>query len=122
MSNTSLNLFIVGHLLQQVAHFFTLGPQIEVIVLLRGDFDGYPLGDLQTKAGQAVDLVRVVGEQPQLFHPQVPEDLGSDPVLPQVGGEAQLDVGLHRVISAMVHTRSRASTGPTTTTATKKIL
>ena len=80
-----------------MSHPLLLGAQVKQILRRGGHLDGHPLHDLQPEVRELVDLVRIVGEKPHGLHPQVPEDLGSGPVLPQVRGEAQLDVGVHRV-------------------------
>ena len=58
-----------------MAHTGLLCAQIEQVLRRGGDLNGNPLRDLQTEAGELIDLVRVVGEQAEGFGPQVPENL-----------------------------------------------
>ena len=86
--------FLLRLIIQNVAHAVLLGLQIEQVVLGGLHLDGDPLHDLQSVVGKLIDLVRVVGQQPQGPGPQIVEDLGPDEVFPQVSGEAQGQIGL----------------------------
>ena len=57
----------------------------------------YALGDLQPEAPEAHDLGQVVGQKPDTREAEVLEDLGPDAVVAEVGGEAELLVGLDGV-------------------------
>src|SRR5690606_25966650 len=81
----------------QVPHLLDLGPQVLAVVDVLTDVQRHPLDDLQAETGQRRDLTRVVGEKPQALDAQVDKHLGSDPVVPQVGSEAQPLVGFYRV-------------------------
>ena len=62
-----------------------------------GRLDRHLLGDREAVALEADDLFRVVGEDADAGQAEVAEDLGADPVVAQVGGQAELEVGLDRV-------------------------
>ena len=59
--------------------------------------DGHPAVDVHAELSQLIQLVRVVGQKAHALHPQVPQDLGPDIILPLVGGKAQGQVGLQGV-------------------------
>ena len=48
-------------------------------------------------AGKADDFARVVGHQADLAHPEVGKNLRAHSVLPEVRGESEFAVGLHRI-------------------------
>ena len=79
-----------------------LGAQVLSIGVIGRDLDGHALGDVETVALQPDDLLRVVGEQPEIFHAQVHEDLGADPVVAKVGLETERRVGLNRVLAQIL--------------------
>ena len=98
-------LLVVDHLLvegealvvQRVAHLVALGAQVGLVVGVGGGLDRHLLGDREPVALEADDLFRVVGEDADAGQAEVAEDLGADPVVAQVGGQAELEVGLDRV-------------------------
>ena len=82
---------------QRVAHLVALGAQVGLVVGVGGRLDRHLLGDREPVALEADDLFRVVGEDADAGQAEVAEDLGADPVVAQVGGQAELEVGLDRV-------------------------
>ena len=98
-------LLVVDHLLVEgealvvegVAHLVALGPQVGLVVGVGRRLDRHLLGDREAVALEADDLFRVVGEDADAGQAEVAEDLGADPVVAQVGGQAELEVGLDRV-------------------------
>ena len=62
-----------------------------------GVLDRHLVGHAQAVALEAHDLLRVVGEQADRAEPEVHEDLGADAVVAQVGGQAELEVGVDGV-------------------------
>ncbi len=84
-------------MMQRVAELVALGAQVVLVVGIGHGLDRKLLGDREPVALEADDLFRVVGEDPDAGQAEVAEDLGADPVVTQVGGEAELEVGLDRV-------------------------
>src|SRR5208337_2502642 len=68
---------------------------------MRGHFQRHALYP-EAVAAQALQLARIVGQQPHLADSQVAQDLRADPIVAQVLLEAQLEVGLDRVQSAIL--------------------
>ena len=81
---------------------FLLDLQVAGVVLVVAAPERHPLHHLEPVAAHRPDLAGVVGEQPQLAHAQVVEDLGPHAVVAQVGREAQRQVGLDRVQAAVL--------------------
>src|SRR5262245_10933397 len=79
----------VGERREQVPELVALGAQVLPVGLVGGDLDGYPLHEVKPVALQPHDLLGVIGEEAEILHPEIPQDLGADPVLAQVGGEAE---------------------------------
>ena len=84
-------------MVQRVAHLVALGPQVGLVVGVGCGFDRHLLADREAVALEPDDLLRVVGEDADAGQAEVAEDLGADPVVAQVGGQAELEVGLDRV-------------------------
>ena len=80
-------------------HAVSLGLEIALVVLVWFNFDGYILYDFEAVCFQAYTLHRVVGEQAHLVYAQVAEHLGTAAVVALVGLEAQVNVGIHGVVS-----------------------
>ena len=93
ISSSRLSALVV----QGVAHALGLGAQVALVVGVGHVLDRDLLADAQPVALQAVDLLGVVGEDPDRAQPEVDEDLGADAVLAQVGGQAELEVGVDGV-------------------------
>src|SRR5262245_6077757 len=87
---------------QQVTELVALGAQILAIVGVGRDLQGHPLDDMQPVAFQPGALRRVVGEQAQVLHPEIDEDLGADPVVTQISLEAQQVVRFDRVFTLVL--------------------
>src|SRR5213594_4441810 len=79
-----------------------LRAQVLPVGFVGRDLDRHALGDVQAVALQPDDLLRVVGEQPEVLHAQIHEDLGADPVVAQIGLEAERCIGLDRVLSLVL--------------------
>src|SRR5690348_912394 len=87
---------------EQVPELVALRAQVAgVLGVLRLD-DGYALLDAQPVALEADHLARIVGDRSDGLQPEVEQDLRADAVVAQVGGEAELLVGLHRVRSTIL--------------------
>ena len=105
-----LALLVVEHLLvdvealmvQRVAHAVALGTQVVLVVRVGDVLDRDLLAHRQAVALQAADLLRVVREDADRAQAEVDEDLRPDAVVAQVGGQAELEVGLDGVQSALL--------------------
>src|ERR671912_1691239 len=84
-------------LLEDVVQLLPLRLQVALVVAVGLHLDGDALGYLQSKAPQAHDLRQVIGKKTYALEVEVFEDLGPDPVVPEVGCEALLLVGLDGV-------------------------
>ncbi len=62
----------------------------------------HPLDDVQAVAVQPDALGRVVGQQPHGPDSEIDEDLRTSAVVPGVGGQAQLEVGIHGVVTGVL--------------------
>src|SRR5215210_6517333 len=82
---------------EDVVEFFALCFQVALVVAVWLHLDRDTLGDLQPEAPEADDLGEVVREEAYALEVEVFEDLGSHAVVPEVGGEAELLVGLDGV-------------------------
>ena len=85
-----------------MAHPVPLGQQVgEVVVVgVRGERD--PLGDGDAVLLEVGDLVGVVGHQPDGADAEVLEDLGGGAVVAGVGRQAEVEVGVHGVATAVL--------------------
>src|SRR5215207_3125067 len=84
-------------LLEDVVQLLPLRLQVALVVAVGLHLDGDALGNLQPETPQAHDLRQVIGKETYTLEVEVFEDLGPYPVVPEVGCEAQLLVGLDRV-------------------------
>src|SRR5918993_4922420 len=84
-------------LLEDVVQLLPLRLEVALVVAVGLHLDGDALGYLQPEAPQAHDFRKIVGKETYALQVEVFEDLGSDPVVPEVGGETELLVGLDRV-------------------------
>ena len=57
---------------------------------------------MQPVAVQPHPLGRVVGQQPHRADPQVDQDLGADSVISGIGGQPELEVGVHGVFAGVL--------------------
>ena len=89
-------------MVQRVAKLVSLGPQVVLVVGVGRGLDRHLLADRQPVSLQPDDLFRVVGEDADAGQTEVAEDLGADPVVTQVGGQAEFEVGLNRVGSLLL--------------------
>src|SRR5687767_1167459 len=92
-----LELIRVGIEHEMVAELGCLGLEIIDVLHVGHRLQRHPFDDLEVVARQPAVLGGVVGHQPHGGDAEVDEDLGADAVLAGVGGEAELQVGLHRV-------------------------
>src|SRR5207302_3024405 len=85
---------------EEMSHLVPLHLQVVGVVLRVAYLDGHPLHHLQVvELLEPVDLLRVVGHEPHLPHTAIPEDLRADPVVAQIGLEAEFLVRLDRVVA-----------------------
>src|SRR3989442_11041696 len=82
---------------QQVSHFLLLGLEVSAGILVGGDFEGYPLDDLEAVPPEGRELAGIVGQHADLPASEVAEDLRPDAVVPVVGLESELVIGLDGV-------------------------
>ena len=82
--------------------FSRLVAQVGAAALGRRDLQRHALDDLQAVAVEGDVLARVVGHQAHLAHAEVAQDLGADAVVALVGAEAELLVGLDRVVPLLL--------------------
>ncbi len=98
-------LFVPEHLLierealvmERVAELLALGGQVCLVVRVGDVLDRQLVCDRQPITGQPGDLLRVVGEDADRGQAEVDEDLGANPVVAQVGRQAQAEIGVDRV-------------------------
>ncbi len=83
--------------MENVPELLLLGAQVVQVVLVGLDLERHALDDLEAVALDARALPRVVGDEADLPDAEIGEDLGADAVVAQVGGEAELLVGLDGV-------------------------
>src|ERR1700683_2207354 len=81
---------------EEMPAFFLLGAQIPDIAGMRLDVERHPR-DRNAIAPEALNLVRIVGEQAHLADAEVADDLRADAVVAQVLLETQLQIGLDRI-------------------------
>ena len=76
--------------LNHMPHAVPLGVQVVFVfrVWLNGNW--YMLHHIQPMAGKALDFERVIGQQAQVTHAEVPQNLGSHAVVSQIGGKPSL--------------------------------
>ena len=55
-----------------MSHAFLLCFQVKDVMVRCLDLDGDPFRDLHAETGQLVDLIRIIGEQPQGLYPEIP--------------------------------------------------
>src|SRR3712207_3330043 len=84
-------------LVEDVVELLALGLEVAVVVAVGLHLKRHALGDLEPEAPEAHHLRQVVGQEPDALEAEVLEDLGPDAVVPEVGGEAELLVGLDGV-------------------------
>src|SRR5260221_415899 len=87
---------------QDVARLFLLRLQVPPVRIGGRDLDGQAAHDLEAVAFEADELPRVVGEQTDLLHPELDQDLRADAVVALVGLEAERLVGLDRVLALVL--------------------
>jgi hypothetical protein len=85
-----------------VPELVALRAEVLPVRLGRRNLDRDALGDVQPVPLEADDLLRVVGQELEVLDAEVDEDLRADPVVAQVGVEAERDVGLDRVLALIL--------------------
>src|SRR4029077_743330 len=88
--------------LQQMTQLVFLGLQVPLAVGVRGGVDRHPLDHLEPEALEAIDLLWVVGKQPDLAHAEVVQDLTADTVIALVCRMSECFVGLDGIQSAIL--------------------
>ena len=76
-------------MVERVAELLALGAQICLVVGVGGVLDRELVAHRQPIAGQARDLLGIVGQDPDARQAEVDQDLGPDPVVAQVGREPE---------------------------------
>jgi hypothetical protein len=69
-----------------VSQLVFLGLEIPFVVGVRGNANGYPFDDLEAEPFESVDLLGVVGQQPDLADAEVVKNLASDAIVSLVRG------------------------------------
>ena len=90
-----------------MSHAVLLGFQIASVVFVRFDDDGHVLHNLQSVALQSYTLDGVVRDEANFAHAQCTQDLSAHTVVPFVGLEAEVDVGVHSIVALFLEFVSR---------------
>ncbi len=80
-----------------MTHPVAFGLEVADVLGVGTDRKRNPLDDLQAVAVQPDPFCRVVGQQAHGPHTEVHQNLGADPVVPGVSGQAEFEVGVHGV-------------------------
>lgn len=83
--------------MQQMTHFVLFGLQIEKVLFGGGHLDRHPLRNFHSEVREIINLLRVVGQQPQCFCTKLTQNLRADVIFPLIPAEAQREIGLQRV-------------------------
>src|SRR5207247_10607840 len=87
---------------KEMPELVALRAQVLPVGFVGRDLDRHALGDVQAVALQPDDLLRVVGEQPEVLHAQIHEDLGADPVVAQTGPAAERSLRRCRLLARLL--------------------
>ena len=82
---------------EDVAEALPLGAQVILVVWVGHGLNRELVGDREAVALESVDLLRVVGQDPDARQPEIHEDLSADAVVAKVGWKAELQVRVHGV-------------------------
>src|SRR5436309_14072678 len=82
---------------KEMPELVALRAQVLPVGFVGWDLGRHALGDVQAVVLQSDDLLRVVGEQPDVLHSQIYECLGADYVFAHIGFVAGRYIGLARV-------------------------
>ena len=85
-----------------MAHAHPLGLQVLLVLPAGLGLQRDPIHDFEVVAGEPGDFAWIVGQEPHASDAEVVDHLGADAIVPEVGGEPQLLVGLHRVESPIL--------------------
>src|SRR4051794_348297 len=88
--------------IEQMAHPLSLRAQVALVVRIRDRLERHAFDDLEPEAFEAAALRRVVGHQAHRRDAEVDEDLRADAVLPAVGGQSELQVGVDGVVALVL--------------------
>ena len=80
-----------------MAHLFLLRLQVADVLNARRNLESNPLHNLDPISLQANDLLGIVCHQTDLSKPQIDENLRTEPIIPQIGLESQVMVGLNGI-------------------------
>ena len=80
----------------------TLGPQVGDVLGVGVQRERHSIHDVEPEPLEAAVLHRVVGHEAHRGDPEVDEDLGTDAVLAVVHRQAQLQVGVDRVVALLL--------------------
>src|SRR5690242_19423784 len=87
---------------EEVTELLALGAQIAAVGLGGRHLERQALDHLEPVALDAHNLLRVVGEDLEVLHPEIDQDLGPDAVVPQVGAESEGVIGLDGVLARIL--------------------
>src|SRR5712691_11993597 len=87
---------------QNVPELLLLGLEILLGPMRRRDLERDALDDLEAEAFDGDIFRRIVRHQPYLADAEVAKNLGAGAVVADVGGEAELRIGLDRVIALLL--------------------
>src|SRR5689334_1020729 len=87
---------------QQVAELVALRAHVARALAVLRLHNRHPLVHAQTVALESDQLAGVVGDRANRMETEVEEDLRANAVIPQIGLEAKLLVGLHRVSAVIL--------------------
>jgi len=85
-----------------VAELVPFRLEVEFVVGVGGQAEGELFHDSEAVSVEPDDLFRVVGEEADLAHAEVMEDLGAHAVVAEVGGESEFLVGFHGVAAVFL--------------------
>lgn len=85
-----------------MAELVALGLEIKAVDSIGLDFDRDALDHFKTIALEADDLFRIIGQQGDLAHPEIPENLGADAIVAQVGLVAEGLIGFDRILALVL--------------------
>src|SRR5690349_4422 len=87
---------------EQVTELLLLGAEIADVPRMRRHFDRHAFADGDAVRLQAFDLLRIVGDEANLRHLQIAQDLRRDAVIATVFLETQLEVRFDGVASLIL--------------------
>ena len=82
---------------QDMTHTVALGHHITLVEAVGGDFDGDILNDFEAETLQSDTLDGIVGQEPHLANTKLTEDFRANAIIPLVGVETKMHIGIHSV-------------------------